>query len=270
MWTRLSWRLAGVGSCALIASVQESSCRARSATVQREVSPAQPEDSEPGGNSVNGEPNTPSSKPNTSSSAGKEKHPGESRLCGVTWTGEDASGMSTGEDASVMSWTRKFVSGWTLKSVSVWTRKSVSVSVMSWTRKFVSGWTRKSVSVWTRKSVSVSNVGWKKGDSGGGCGGGSGETTLCGGGCGGGGGEVTKDAGVNSEEAVTNFCPGQMVPSLQVGVSGRRVRAMKVAARAVGEVVGIGHSAGVVGQQSQSISSSICSNVRPLFAAYIV
>ena len=243
MWTRLSWRLAGVGSCALIASVQESSCRARSATVQREVSPAQPEDSEPGGNSVNGEPNTPSSKPNTSSSAGKEKRLGESRLCGISWTGEDASGMSTGEDASVVRWTRKFVSGWT--------------------RKFVSGG-------WTRKSVSVSKVGRKKGDTGGGCGGGSGESTLCGGGCGGGGGEVTMDAGVKSEEAVTNFCPGQSVPSLQVGVSGRRVRAMKVAASAVEGVVGIGHSAGVVGQQSQSISSSICSNVRPLFAAYIV
>ena len=77
---------------------------------------------------------------------------------------------------------------------------------------------------------------------------------LCGGG---GSGEGTMDAGVKSDEAVTNFCPGRRVPSLQVGVTGRRVRAVKVAARA-GEVgVGGRHSSGVVGQQSQSISSSI-------------
>ena len=123
-------------------------------------------------------------------------------MCGVSWTGEDASGMLTGEDASVGGWTRKAVSGG-----------------------------------WTRKSVSESKVGWKKGDSGGGCGGGSGEATLCGGGCGGGSGEVTMDAGVKSDEAVTNFCPGRRVPSLQVGVTGRRVHAVKVAARAVEEVV---------------------------------
>ena len=212
MWTRLSWRLAGTWSCALISSVQASSYRARSATVQREVAPAQPEESEPGGNSVNGKPNTPSSKPNTSSSAGKEKRLGESRLCGVSGTGEDASGMSTGEDTSVGGG--------------------------------------------TRKPVSVSKVGWKRGGSGGGCGGGSGEATM--------------DAGVKSDEAVTNFCPGRRVPSLQVGVTGRRVHAVKVAARAGEGVVGGGHSSGVVGQQSQSISSSIWSNVRPLFAAYII
>ena len=111
MWTRLSWRLAGTGSCALISSVQTSSYRARSATVQGEVAPAQPEESEPGGNSVNGKPNTSSSKPNTSSSAGKEKHLGESRLCEVSGgISEDASGMSTDEDASVGGWTRKSVS----------------------------------------------------------------------------------------------------------------------------------------------------------------
>ena len=75
------------------------------------------------------------------------------------------------------------------------------------------------------------------------------------------------DAGVKSGETVTNFCPGRTVPSLQVGVSGRMVHAVKVATVA-GEDGG--HSDGVVGQQSQSISSSICSNVRPLFAAYIV
>jgi hypothetical protein len=78
------------------------------------------------------------------------------------------------------------------------------------------------------------------------------------------------DAGVKSDEAVTNFCPGQRVPSLQVGVTGQRVRAVKVTARAGEEVVGGGHSAGVVGQQSQSILSSIWSSVRPLLAAYIV
>ena len=78
------------------------------------------------------------------------------------------------------------------------------------------------------------------------------------------------DVGVQSDDAVTNFCPGRRAPSLQVGVTDRRVRAVKVAARA-GEVgVGGGHSSGVVGQQSQSISSSIWSSVRPLFAAYIV
>ena len=78
------------------------------------------------------------------------------------------------------------------------------------------------------------------------------------------------DAGGQSDDAVTNFCPGRWAPSLQVGVTGRSVRAVKVAARAGEGGVGGGHSSGVVGQQSQSISSSICSNVRPLFAAYIV
>ena len=159
--------------------------------------------------------------------------------------------MLIGEDASVGGWTRK------------------SVSVGGRTRKSV-GWTRKSVSVegWTRKSVwFFSMVGWKRGESGGGCGGGSGEATLCGGG---GSSEGMMDAGVKSDEAVTNFCPGQRVPSLQVGVTGRRVRAVKVTARAGEEVVGGGHSAGVVGQQSQSISSSIWSSVRLLLAAYIV
>ena len=78
------------------------------------------------------------------------------------------------------------------------------------------------------------------------------------------------DAGVQSDDAVINFCPGRRAPSLQVGVTDRRMRAVKVAARAGEEVVGGGHSAGVVGQQSQSMSSSICSNVRPLLAAYIV
>ena len=61
--------------------------------------------------------------------------------------------------------------------------------------------------------MSVSKVGWKRGESGGGCGGGSGEATLCGGGCGGESGEDTMDAGVKSDEAVTNFCPGRRVPS---------------------------------------------------------
>ena len=99
-----------------------------------------------------------SSKPNTSSSGGKEKHLGESWLCGVSGGfGEDASGMSTGEDASVGGW--------------------------------------------TRKSVSVGRVGWKRGESGGGCGGGRGEAMM--------------DAGVKSDEYVTNFCPGRRAPSLQ-------------------------------------------------------
>ncbi len=157
--------------------------------------PAQPEESKPGGKSVNGEPNTSSSKPNTSSSAGKEKRLGESRWCGVSGTGEDALGMAS---ARMMMWV----------------------------------------------------IG--KGD---------------GGGCSGGRGEATMDAGVKSGEIVTNFCPGRRAPSLQVGVTGQRLRAAKAAARA-GE--GGDHSSGVLGQQSQSISSSIWSNVRPLFAAYIV
>ena len=54
---------------------------------------------------------------------------------------------------------------------------------------------------WKRKPVSVSMVGWKqmvgwkRGESGGGCGGGRGEATM--------------DAGVKSDEEVTNFCPGR-------------------------------------------------------------
>ena len=78
------------------------------------------------------------------------------------------------------------------------------------------------------------------------------------------------DAGVQSDDAVTNFCPGRRAPSLQVGVTDRRVHAVKVAARAGEGGAGGGQTSGVVGQQSQSISSSIWSNVRPLFAAYIV
>ena len=109
--------------------------------------------------------NAPSSKHNTSSSAGKEKRLGESRLCGVSGTGEDASGMSV--------------------STVGWTWKPVSVSTVGW----------------TRKPVSVSTVGCKRGEAGGGCGGGSGEATM--------------DAGVKSDEAVTNFCPGRRAPSLQ-------------------------------------------------------
>ena len=215
----MSWRLAGTGSCALILSVQTSSYRARSATVQGEVAPAQPEESEPGGNLVNGNPNTSSSKPNTSSSAGKEKRLGESRWCDLSGTGEDVSGM---------------LSTWGIMLVEGWKRKSVSVSTVGWKQ----------------------TVGWKMGESGSGCGGGRGEAMM--------------DAGVKSNEEVTNFCPGRMAPSLQVGVTGWRVRAVKAAARAGEGEVGGGHSSGVVGQQSQSISSSIWSNVRPLLAAYIV
>jgi len=54
---------------------------------------------------------------------------------------------------------------------------------------------------WKRKTVSVSTVGWKqtvgwkRGESSGGCGGGRGEATM--------------DAGVKSDEEVTNFCPGR-------------------------------------------------------------
>jgi hypothetical protein len=76
------------------------------------------------------------------------------------------------------------------------------------------------------------------------------------------------DAGVQSDDAVTNFCLGRRAPSLQVGVTDRRVRAVKVAARAGEGGVGGGHSSGVVGQQSQSISSSIWSSVRPLCSVH--
>jgi len=86
-------------------------------------------------------------------------------------------------------------------------------------------------------------VGWKMEESGGGCGGGRGEAMM--------------DAGVKTDEVATNFCPGRKAPSLQVSGTGQRVRAVKAAVRAGEGKVGGGHSSGVVGQQSQSISSSI-------------
>ena len=181
MCMRLSWRLAGTGSCALISSVQTSSYRARSATVQGEVAPAQPEESEPGGNSVHGKPNTSSSKPNTSSSAGKENRLGESRLCDLSGTGEDASGMTSVRGIMLVEGRKQ---------------KSVSVSTVGWKQ----------------------TVGWKMGESGGGCGGGRREAMM--------------DAGVKSDKEVTDFCPGQIAPSLQLGGTGQRVRAVKAAARA--------------------------------------
>jgi len=86
-----------------------------------------------------------------------------------------------------------------------------------------------------------------------------------GGGCGGGRGEAMMDAGVKSDEYVTNFCPGRKAPSLQVGGTGRRVRAMKVVARAGEREVGGGHSSGVVGQQSQSILSAAVGSVHRIY-----
>jgi hypothetical protein len=91
--------------------------------------------------------------PNTSSSAGKEKRLGESRLCGISVTDEDALGMSTGEGRMD-----------------------------------------------TETRVRFHGL-CKRGEASGGCGGGSGEATM--------------DAGVTSDEAVTNFSPERRAPSLQ-------------------------------------------------------
>ena len=53
-----------------------------------------------------------------------------------------------------------------------------------------------------------------------------------GGGCGGGRREAMMDAGVKSDKEVTDFCPGRIAPSLQLGGTGQRVHAVKAAARA--------------------------------------
>jgi hypothetical protein len=59
-----------------------------------------------------------------------------------------------------------------------------------------------------------------------------------------------------------NFGPGLGAPSLQVNKVLLMVQALNVASRA-----GAGHLSEVAGQQSQSILSSIWSNVRPLCLA---
>jgi hypothetical protein len=78
MWTRLSSTRDGGCSCTPTSVVQESLCRSKLSTAHGEVAPAHSEESEPGGKYIVVWPNTSSSKPNTSSSAGKEKRMGES------------------------------------------------------------------------------------------------------------------------------------------------------------------------------------------------
>jgi hypothetical protein len=65
------------------------------------------------------------------------------------------------------------------------------------------------------------------------------------------------------EGGSANFGLGLGAPSLQVNQVLLMVQALKVASRARA-----GHSSEVAGQQSQSILSSIWSNVRPLHLAY--
>jgi len=103
--------------------------------------------------------------PNTSSSAGKEKRLGESRLCGVSVADEDALGMLTGEGR-----------------MDTETRVRFHGRMDTETRVRFHGLC-------------------KRGEASGGCGGGSGEATM--------------DAGVTSDEAVTNFSPERRAPSLQ-------------------------------------------------------
>ncbi len=90
------------------------------------------------------------------------------------------------------------------------------------------------------------------------------------GGCGGGrGGMMIKNDGALVRRLV-NLGPGQGAPSLQGNQGAPRELAVK-GAWMVGEGGGeSGHSIKVVGQQSQSISSSICSNVRLLCSANAV
>jgi hypothetical protein len=69
---------------------------------------------------------------------------------------------------------------------------------------------------------------------------------------------------------LVNLGPGQGAPSLQGNQGAPRELAVK-AVWMVGEGGGeSGHSIELAGQQSQSISSSICSNVRPLCSAKAV
>jgi hypothetical protein len=70
------------------------------------------------------------------------------------------------------------------------------------------------------------------------------------------------EKGAIVEGGSANFGPGLGAPSLQVNQVLLMVRAVKVAARS-----GAGHLSEVAGQQSQSILSSIWSNVRPLYSA---
>ncbi len=85
-----------------------------------------------------------------------------------------------------------------------------------------------------------------------------------GGGCGGGGGESTDNAGEVFKGGSVSFGPGRGAPSLQVNQLVLVVWAVKAAARAGVGGKGSGHSLEVASQQSQSISASIWSNVRPL------
>jgi hypothetical protein len=88
-----------------------------------------------------------------------------------------------------------------------------------------------------------------------------------GGGCGcGRGGMMIENDGALVRRLV-NLGPGQGAPSLQGNQGALRELAVK-AVWIVGEGGGEpGHSIEVVGQQSQSISSSICLNLRPLCSA---
>ncbi len=88
-----------------------------------------------------------------------------------------------------------------------------------------------------------------------------------GGGCGSGKGGMMIEIDGASVRRLVNLGPGQGPPSLHGNQGAPRELAVK-AAWMVGEGGGEpGHSIEVVGQQSQSISSSICSNVRPLCSA---
>jgi hypothetical protein len=71
------------------------------------------------------------------------------------------------------------------------------------------------------------------------------------------------EAGAERKSGSANFCPGPEAPSLQVCITLWIVWVCKVVA-----MVGAGHSSESAGQQSQSTSSSICSNVRLLCLAY--
>jgi hypothetical protein len=91
-----------------------------------------------------------------------------------------------------------------------------------------------------------------------------------GGGCGGGRGGMMIEIDGALVRMLVNLGPGQGAPSLQGNQGAPRELAVK-AAWMVGEGGGEpGHSIKVAGQQSQSISFSICSNVRPLFSANAV
>jgi hypothetical protein len=91
-----------------------------------------------------------------------------------------------------------------------------------------------------------------------------------GGGCGGGRGGMMIEIDGASVRRLVNLGPGQGAPLLQGDQGAPRELAVK-AAWMVGERGWEpSHSIKVIGQQSQSISFSICLNVRPLCSANVV